>query len=271
MNLKEASEKINSEGFEGIAEIKADYVFLQPKGVDVSNIWGIELTRVHQPALQGAIEAAHLEWEYVANTKNRLLGKISRSMNLSPNFKLYSKNNLIQYTRFIQPKVHKGGVFSMSYNENFENEFYKGYKKNKFNVLTVNSNVIKVVTDLVYKYYKLKSPFTNNEFSVFFQPSKYIESENELWKLISILGEEHFTSQIKINHFIINELFIINSFRSSRQYFYISKKNNKIFASINERISSRNPDLSKIKLSSLLKYLNVTKIESLIEKGEIKF
>jgi hypothetical protein len=159
----------------------------------------------------------------------------------------------------------------MSYNENFETEFYKCYKKNKFNVLTVNSNIIRVVTDLVYKYYKLKSPITNNEFSIFFQPSKYIESENELWKLISILGEEHFISQIKVNHFVINELFITNSFRSSNQCFYISKKNNKIFASINERILSRNEDLSKIKLSSLLKYLNVSEIESLIEKGEIKF
>ena len=124
---------------------------------------------------------------------------------------------------------------------------------------------------MVFKFLNIKSPYSEKNYSVLFRPSNYLNLEGDIWKLISILGEDFFEEELNANHMAINETFIENSFRKSNQFYFISESNKKIFASLNERISSRNADIQNIELYKLLFFLDVHKIEELIEKGEIKF
>lgn len=89
------------------------------------------------------------------------------------------------------------------------------------------------------KFIILSSPASKKKFRIFFQPSKYLDSENDLRKLVSILGESQFEKELGQNHLTVNETFILKSFSNSGQYFFIDETNKKIFASLNQRIESK--------------------------------
>jgi hypothetical protein len=118
---------------------------------------------------------------------------------------------------------------------------------------------------------KIKSPYSNIEFDIVFRPSKYLDLENNIWILISIIGEDAFIKALTNHNSIIDSQFVLTSLRNSNQYYYISKQKKKIFSYTNERIKIYYPDVSKLKITSLLKYLDLPKIEELIEKGEINY
>jgi len=275
------TETINSKGYIAIAELKENYVFLQPAGVNLTKIWVVESKHI-SPHLHGKRHKSEigrsrykpaignrLKPENTKNTRNRLLSKVSRSLNLGPSLKLYSKSSLLEYTKAIEDST--AGIRGIV-DKNFEIDFYKSYKNHDRIRFISNSKInISLESDLVYKFFKLNSPYSNSVYSIFFRPSEYLSLESDIWKLISILGEEFFAEQLLANHSIVNEVFISSSFEKSGQVCFISKENKKIFASVNERIKNRNPDVKEISLSNLLKIFDVNKVEEVLEKGELKF
>lgn len=283
MSVKEKinTEKINSEGFVAIAELKENYVYLQPAGVHLSKIWVVQRNLdKHGVVKQHASVrlkfksgfSVPIKPELAKDTKNRLLGRISKSLKLAPSFKLYPKRNLLEYSKLIEDaSVGIRGIV----NADFENNFYGGsYRAHTRIPYISNSRVnILVEIDLVFKFLELKSPYSDKVFSILFKPSPYLTEERDIWKLIVILGEKFFTEQLAVNHSIVNETFIYDSFSRSSHVFYISRNNRKVFASCNERIKHRNPDLEQIPILSLLKIENadVNLVEEALEKGDIKF
>lgn len=113
--------------------------------------------------------------------------------------------------------------------------------------------------------YRIESPFTNNNFDVIFEKNKYIESEESLWKIIYIINDESFfKNTLEKFNFIINKDFIEFLFQNSIQNFYIDQFSHKISTT---KIS--NSYYEEISLSELLEFLNIDKIENLIEKGAV--
>ena len=267
MGTKELPFTLNTNGYSGIGELKSGLVVVQPRGTDMSHIWDVRTVAVAKKYYgAGPRKNARIEFDNIRNTKSRFLGQISKSLCLSNTHKLYTKQHLVEYI-----KTHieiKASDSSDLFNEEFETKFYKAHKRKIIEVLSNKSGKVKVSSDLIFKYYKLSSPFNNNKYSILFQPSKYLNHEKDIWKLLSILGEEFFEERLKENHSIINGKFIVDTFRLSNQYFFISKSNRKAFSTINQRLKSKYEDISKLKLSTLLRYLNVDEIEELIEKGE---
>ncbi|MCC9070750.1 hypothetical protein LNQ49_03930 [Flavobacterium sp. F-65] len=210
--------------------------------------------------------------ELAKDTKRRLLSKVSRSLKLGLTFKLYPKRNLLEYSKLIQDgSVDIRGIV----NTEFENFFYQGSYRANTRITYISNSKINILleSDLVYKFVELKSPYSDVEFSILFKPSRYLAEEKVLWKLAVILGEKYFSEQLAVNHNIINERFIYDSFSYSGLNFYISPKNRKVFATTNERIVYRNSDLEKIPLASLLDIENadVNLVEEVLEKGDVKF
>jgi hypothetical protein len=118
---------------------------------------------------------------------------------------------------------------------------------------------------------RISSPFSDKTFTVSFHSSNYLKSPNDLWKLIAILGEKKFEQTLRANHSTVNERVIQQSFQQSNQFFYISKKGRKFTIASMEVFTKKYPDLMEIKLADCLQYINVSQIETLIEKGEIDY
>lgn len=117
----------------------------------------------------------------------------------------------------------------------------------------------------------VNSPFSKKKFEFSFEPSKYLDSEKSLWKLIYILGESKFSEELNESDGNVNEDFIENSFDHSTIAFYIDKKNRIIFSALLPAIKDKYGNLPEISLHDSLKYLNVDDIENLLEKSQISY
>lgn len=269
--LRDKIEDVNTNGFVGIVELKSDYVLIQPKGVQLSKILVVrsnnQLTHGKRIVTTRNIKA---HWKNTKNIESNFLKRVSETMKFPQSKRLYSRSDLLDYSNQSNLRVNSITNFKLL-NENFDSKFYNPRRHKRIKIFSNNSGVITTDSDLIFKFDTFKSPSSDKEFSILFQPSKYLESEENIWMLISILGEKHFEKELKNNHSIINSHFILNTFRNSEQYFYISKENKKLFSSLNQRVRSKYHDISKIKLSSVLRHLDIPKIENLIEKGEIKY
>lgn len=269
VSLKDKIEDLNTKGFAGIVELKPGFVLVQPKGVQMYKILEVKPKKA-SPKLRGVRKRVNPHWENPNNIDSFFLKKIRKSLRLTASQKIYSRKNILAYSNESDLMINSINNFNLL-SENFETKFYKYRRHTKMKLFSNDSGVITTDSDLIFKFETFKSPASEKEFSILFQPSKYLESEKNIWMLVSILGEKYFEKELKNNHLIINSYFIANSFKNSDQYLYHSKINRKIFSSINQRIKSRYKDISKIKLSYALKVLDIPKIENLIEKGEIKY
>ncbi|TDO97107.1 hypothetical protein [Flavobacterium sp. 245] len=275
------SETINSKGFAAIGELMENYVYLQPAGVHISKIWVVErneekVKTVKRPAsIQVKFKSGYsvpIKGELAKDTKNRLLGRVSRSLKLGPSVKVYPKRSLIEYSKSIyNENVGIKGVV----NAEFEEIFLQGSYHLNTRIPYISNKKLNILleSDLVYKFLDFKSPYSDTKFSILFQPSRYLEEEKDLWKLVVILGEIFFTEQLAVNHNLVNERFVVDSFTRSGQVFYFSPKNRKVFATSNERIKYRNDDLEKISLISVLELDNadINMVEEVLEKGDRKY
>jgi len=282
MSLREKinSKTINSKGFVAIGELMKGYVYLQPVGIHMSKIVVVEpnLSKTAVAKLPASIKLKFrigmrtpMKPEFAKDIRRPLLDKLSKSLNLDPNIKMYPVKNLLEYSKLNQDaSIDVKEII----NSEFESAFQRGYSSRNRVLFASNSRVkVSLESDFVYKFLDFKSPYSDTKFSILFQSSRYLENEKDLWKLVVILGEKFFIQKLAANHNIVNEMFINDSFSHSGQFFYISKENRKVFSTINERITQRNADLEKISLFSILELENadVNLVEEVLEKGDKKF
>lgn len=269
--LREKIEEVNRNGFIGIVELNSDYVLIQPEGMELSNILVVR-SKSRLNHVTRVVKAKHIKahWKNTKTSESIFLRRVSKTMKFPQSKRLYSRNDLLDFSNQSNLEVSSINNFNLL-NENFDSKFYNHRRNKRIKIFSNSLGAITADSDLIYKYNTFKSPASEKEFSVLFQPSKHLKTEEKIWMLVSILGEKLFERELKENHSIINSDFILNTFKKSDQIVYISRENKKLFSSVNQRIRSKNTDTKDIKLSTILNYLDVQKIETLFEKGEINY
>lgn len=252
---------INDKGFTGITELNDNFVFLHPTDKKLRK--GILHSKVEMGVPIPASSLLKTEYSFRPFQKNRNF--VLRLLN---QLKVLGKGKYIVAMQINQYIESNKSIITII-TANFGNNFYNISPDND-QVLVKVENVgdLPLNKDLIFKYVTVNLSGHANKLPVFFKPSKYLDNEKEIWKLISILGEKDFSKHLFDNNFIVNENFVSEAFKHSPQVFYLSSNKKKVFSSRNERFDAKYGPLNEISLSDLLEKTTVSKIEEVLEKSE---
>jgi|GEM_PF-4086544 len=105
---------------------------------------------------------------------------------------------------------------------------------------------------------------------VLFQQSQYLQQQDSIWKLSVIIGAENFKKLLKKFDNVVDENFVIESFKESKEFFYTNKDYTIFVDTPQPKFIKKYGELIKISILDTLSYLTVDDIECIIEKTIFK-